>query len=185
MPKKKKNSQNKEEDDSSSREGRPSGLTLGDFISKKAPPRGKTTAPLPFNQVSAEAENVECLSSTSEMANVAYTTNIVQSDDSKVAALCEQIDDGKKTVRSAYFVCRTKKGRVPVVKVENRSSGKKVTLIEHVGGDGKSLVHDLKMKFGTGGLYKDNTIELQGDCKQKVTKYLNENKSLLKPYGTK
>ena len=83
----------------------------------------------------------------------------------------------------AYFVCRTKKGGIPV-KVENRSSGKKVTLVEHVKGDGKLLVSDMKNKFGTGGLFKDETIELQGDCIVKVTKYLNQNKHLLRPYNT-
>jgi len=83
-----------------------------------------------------------------------------------------------------YFVCRTKKGGVPV-KVESRSSGKKVTLVEHVGGDGKGLAQMLKNRFGTGGLYKDGVVELQGDCLVKVSKYLNENKQLLKPFGTK
>jgi len=80
-------------------------------------------------------------------------------------------------------VCRTKKGGLPV-KVENRSSGKKVTLVEHVQGDGKALVQVLKGKFGTGGLFKDGVVELQGDCLSKVSKYFNENKQLLKPYGT-
>lgn len=88
-------------------------------------------------------------------------------------------NDSKKCL----FICRTKKGGVPV-KVENRSSGKKVTIIEHVLGDYKLLLQDFKNMFGTGGLYRDGNIELQGDLKVKVSKYLNDNKHLLKPYGT-
>lgn len=89
----------------------------------------------------------------------------------------------KKTPAQDVFICRTKKGGLPV-KVENRSSGKKVTVIEHVVGNSKLILQEMKNKFGTGGINQGDFIELQGDCKTKVTKYLNDNKYLLKPYGT-
>ena len=89
----------------------------------------------------------------------------------------------KETSQQDVFVCRTKKGGLPV-KVENRSSGKKVTIIEHVVGNSKLILQEMKNKFGTGGVNLDDSIELQGDCKTKVTKYLNDNKHLLRPYGT-
>lgn len=89
----------------------------------------------------------------------------------------------KETSQPDVFVCRTKKGGLPV-KVENRSSGKKVTIIEHVVGNSKLILQEMKNKFGTGGVNQDDSIELQGDCKTKVTKYLNDNKHLLRPYGT-
>ena len=91
--------------------------------------------------------------------------------------------DNKESSQQGVFVCQTKKGGLPV-KVENRSSGKKVTIIEHVVGNSKIILQEMKNKFGTGGVNMGDSIELQGDCKTKVTKYLNENKHLLRPYGT-
>lgn len=89
----------------------------------------------------------------------------------------------KEISQRDVFVCRTKKGGLPV-KVENRSSGKKVTIIEHIVGNSKLILQEMKNKFGTGGVNLGDSIELQGDCKTKVTKYLNDNKHLLRPYGT-
>ena len=155
MPKKKK----KEHTDDP-HEGRPSGLTLGDFLVPQKLPSKK---------------NAAAVASTIDTAKV-----ILKEENPKIAEVEKQpvVKDQPKV----FFVCRTKKGGLPV-KVENRSSGKKVTIVEHVLGDGKSILTVMKNKFGTGGVNHGDFIELQGDCKTKVTKYLNENKHLLKPYG--
>ena len=60
-----------------------------------------------------------------------------------------------------------------------------MTLIENIKGDAKLFLQDLKIRFGTGGVVKDGVIELQGDFKVKLSKYINDNKQeLLKPYGS-
>ena len=135
-------------------EGRPGALTLGDFL-------------VPQNLPSK--------------MNAAVTSSASKAEDiqNKDKDISEQNREQQNV-----FVCRTKKGGLPV-KVENRSSGKKVTIIEHVIGDSKIILQEMKNKFGTGGVNQGDFIELQGDCKTKVTKYLNDNKHLLKPYGTK
>lgn len=101
----------------------------------------------------------------------------------EAASVLEQHMKEENVVEKICFVCRTKKGGIPV-KVESRSSGKKVTIIENVFGDYKILLQEFKTIFGTGGLFRDGSIELQGDLKVKVSKYLNDNKHLLKPYGS-
>ena len=145
MPKKKKAVS------SDPHEGRPSGLTLGDFLVTKSV---------------VDENNVGAVGCSSSITTI------------------ETAQDSKEQGSKIFFVCRTKKGGIPV-KVESRSSGKKVTLVEHVLGNGKLLLQELKNKFGTGGLLRDDCIELQGDCKTKVSKYFNDNKHLLKPYGSK
>lgn len=138
-------------------EGRPSGLTLGDFLVTKS------------------------VSGEDNAAPRSHPTAITTQTNPDVV---QHSQDKNKVDSNIFFVCRTKKGGIPV-KVESRSSGKKVTLVEHVLGDGKILLQELKNKFGTGGLLRDDCIELQGDCKTKVSKYFNDNKHLLKPYGSK
>ncbi|XP_057296916.1 uncharacterized protein LOC130625818 [Hydractinia symbiolongicarpus] len=166
MPKKKKN------ESADPNEGKPKNLTLGDFIVVKT--KKNDTKHTTSSSLLEERRGEEQFTEASGACSVDVTDCTKDTQHKE-----ENLDSSK-----IYFVCRTKKGGVPV-KVESRASGKKVTLVEHVGGDGKALVQILKNKFGTGGFYKDDFIELQGDFKLKVTKYLNDNKQLLRPYGTK
>ena len=124
------------------------------------------------------------ISSVYQVSQQVATVKITESQSSKQPSEQHSFIEAAPPEAPKFFIRRTKKGGVPV-KVESRASGKKVTLIENVEGDAKKLLQELKNKFGTGGLLKEGVIELQGDCLVKVTKYLNLNKQLLKPYGTK
>uniref|UniRef100_A0A7M5TQ24 SUI1 domain-containing protein n=1 Tax=Clytia hemisphaerica TaxID=252671 RepID=A0A7M5TQ24_9CNID len=146
----------KNEEQKDPHEGRPNHLTFGDFlVLKKTAGKDKTDT---------EAKISDETATNSNQGACALPADTIES--------------------TPVYVCRTKKGGIPV-KVENRSSGKKVTIIEHVLGNNKVILQELKTKLGTGGVNHGDFIELQGDCKTKVTKYLNDNKHLLKPYGTK
>ena len=167
-------------------EGRPSGLTFGDFITIKPKQNQKKTN---VNDKLNVAEQQAGASSSAFSVDKEHFTDaaIVDTDknnERQDGSVLLQYPEIEVTNNKFYFICRTKKGGLPV-KVESRSSGKKVTLIENVEGDGKELLHELKIKFGTGGILKSDSIELQGDNIVKVTKYLNERKHLLRPYGTK
>ena len=70
-----------------------------------------------------------------------------------------------------YKIGRTKKGGLPI-RVENRSKGKKVTVIFNVSGDLKILLSELKHAAGSGGVVKEDTVEIQGDKQEFVEKFL-------------
>lgn len=56
-----------------------------------------------------------------------------------------------------------------VVRVEKRSYGKIVTLIEGIPKDtAEETLKTLKKKLGCGGTYKDGILELQGDHRSKI-----------------
>lgn len=73
-----------------------------------------------------------------------------------------------------YRVNKTKKGGWPV-SFEKRAAGKVVTLLRGVSGDGDVLLKALKKHCATGGHYKDDQIELQGDHRVKVSAWLDRN----------
>ena len=145
MPKKKK-TENLEEP----REGRPDGLTLGDFLFQQIPGRQGSSA----------------------TASITLTSS------------CEEKESEEDEIGEKYFVRRTKKGSFPL-RVEKRSSGKKVTIVDNLVGNSKALLQDMKNKFGTGGIIKEDSLELQGDCLHKVSKYFNENKEIIVSYDFK
>ena len=70
-----------------------------------------------------------------------------------------------------YKIGRTKKGGLPI-RVENRNKGKKVTVIFNVSGDLKMLLSELKHAAGSGGVVKEDTVEIQGDKQDFVEKFL-------------
>lgn len=59
-----------------------------------------------------------------------------------------------------YTVRATKKGNVPIV-IESRKHHK-VVVLSNIEGDVEKLLSILKKKLGTGGVRKDNTIEVSG-----------------------
>jgi len=59
-----------------------------------------------------------------------------------------------------YTVRATRKGNVPIV-VESRKHHK-VVVLSNIEGDVEKLLSTLKKKLGTGGVRKDNTIEVSG-----------------------
>ena len=70
-----------------------------------------------------------------------------------------------------YTIGKTKKGSLPI-RVENRNKGKKVTVIFNVSGNLKELLSELKHAAGSGGVVKDDTVEIQGDKSEFVEKFL-------------
>ncbi|MCD6541967.1 MAG: stress response translation initiation inhibitor YciH, partial [Thermoplasmata archaeon] len=67
--------------------------------------------------------------------------------------------------------------QVVEIKIDKRRYGKTMTIIEGINDkatDMKSLVSKLKSICASGGTVKDGKIELQGDHREKVKKYLEE-----------
>jgi len=67
--------------------------------------------------------------------------------------------------------------QVVEIKIDKRRYGKTMTIIEGINDkatDMKSLVSKLKSICASGGTVKDGRIELQGDHREKVKKYLEE-----------
>lgn len=64
------------------------------------------------------------------------------------------------------------------ISVEKRKRGKVVTLAGGLvlqKGDLKDLARALRQACGTGGTFRGDTIELQGDCRQQVRDWLMKN----------
>ena len=72
-----------------------------------------------------------------------------------------------------YTVTRTKKGKLPI-SYENRSKGKKVTVISNVSGNAELLLTELRKRLGVGGVSRGTFIELQGDQQKFVEQFLNK-----------
>ena len=72
-----------------------------------------------------------------------------------------------------YTVTRTKKGKLPIT-YENRSKGKKVTVISNIGGNAELLLAELRKRLGVGGVSRGTFIELQGDQQKFVEQFLNK-----------
>ncbi|MFP4500820.1 MAG: translation initiation factor [Candidatus Hydrogenedentota bacterium] len=72
-----------------------------------------------------------------------------------------------------YKVRKTRKGALPV-RVEKRSRGKLVTIVEGVEGDASALLACLKKSCGAGGVLRDNHVEIQGDHRAYVIALLAE-----------
>lgn len=73
-----------------------------------------------------------------------------------------------------YRVAKTRKGGWPV-SFEKRAAGKLVTVVKNVSGDGNALLKALRKHCATGGVYKDDVIELQGDHRDRVEAFLIHN----------
>ncbi len=72
----------------------------------------------------------------------------------------------------------TKEEQKIKIRMERRRFGKKITIIEGLNMDKssvKGILKELKRKLACGGTYKDGTIELQGDHKEKAREILIRN----------
>lgn len=77
----------------------------------------------------------------------------------------------KAEIISLYQVARTRKGNWPV-RIEKRSGGKVVTIVEQISGDGKAFLKALQKSLGTGGKFDGCTVQIQGDHVTKVEAFL-------------
>jgi translation initiation factor 1 len=60
---------------------------------------------------------------------------------------------------------------------KNKRGGKTVSVIKDLPHNPKyfqKLAKDLKKTCGSGGVFKDDTIEIQGDCREKMKSYLEK-----------
>tara|TARA_B110000003_G_scaffold274315_1_gene314003 strand:- start:2489 stop:2818 length:330 start_codon:yes stop_codon:yes gene_type:complete len=65
----------------------------------------------------------------------------------------------------------------PIICKYEKRKGKPITIVEGYTGaddDFKSLAKDLKKKFSVGGSFKNDTIIIQGDFRDKIMNYLKE-----------
>lgn len=77
----------------------------------------------------------------------------------------------EKSTARAYRIAKTRKGGLPVA-VEKRARGKVVTVVRNVSGDSESLLNELKRRCGAGGVVREDSIEIQGDHRERVEAYL-------------
>ena len=64
------------------------------------------------------------------------------------------------------------------IRFEKRKKGKVVTIVSNLvltKGDMKDLAKELRQACGTGGTFKDDIIELQGDCQDYAREWLLKN----------
>ena len=130
-------------------EGRPADLTFGAFL-----PKARNGPQAIFSQENDEIANTDAQAQT---ANDSFPTEAPQSS--------EQIQE--------YTVTRTKKGKLPI-SYENRSKGKKVTVISNVSGNGELLLAELRKRLGVGGVSRGTFIELQGDQQKFVDEFFSK-----------
>ena len=77
----------------------------------------------------------------------------------KQACVCEQIVKGSQRIK---------------ITTDKKRYGKIVTLVTgfESGIDMKKITKELKNGLACGGMYRDNTIELQGDHRKKIKEFL-------------
>jgi translation initiation factor 1 (eIF-1/SUI1) len=141
-------------------EGRPAGPTLGSFIA------AKLEASTPSSSDAVIPDEPEPVPSRIDVSK-SLTPSVSTSDRYHTPKPSELVEDSAQI----FQIRRTKKGNLPV-SYENRNKGKKVTVIANVTGDAKMLLSELKHRAGCGGVIKGETIELQGDRRDLVTKFL-------------
>ena len=71
-----------------------------------------------------------------------------------------------------WSVEKTRKGGWPV-RFEKRAGNKAVTIIDRISGDAKALLTALKKHCGAGGTVREDSVELQGDHRQRVQAFLD------------
>ncbi len=71
-----------------------------------------------------------------------------------------------------WTVGKTRKGKYDI-RLEKRSGGKTVTIVDRVSGNCKELLKVLRKVCACGGAIKNGAIEIQGDHKEKIIAFLN------------
>jgi hypothetical protein len=72
-----------------------------------------------------------------------------------------------------YAVGKTRKGGW-ALSLERRAKGS-VTVLGNVTGDGKALLKALRKHCGAGGVFHDDRIEIQGDQREAIERFLKKN----------
>lgn len=72
-----------------------------------------------------------------------------------------------------YAVTRSRK-RNFVIRKERRGGNKSVTILENISGNREALLKDLKKHCATGGVCREDGVELQGDLMDKVQAWLEK-----------
>eukprot|EP00092_Neocalanus_flemingeri_P093544 GFUD01118897.1.p1 GENE.GFUD01118897.1~~GFUD01118897.1.p1 ORF type:complete len:183 (-),score=63.49 GFUD01118897.1:59-607(-) len=163
-------------------EEKPPGISLGDFMTV-APPRGskKTSSGVKVGveefpdlgqaQTVPNSDNgvgvSSCWGSRPSVATAAV--EVVRTDTANATPAVD--NKTEKPSGLPYTIGKTKKGSLPI-RVENRNKGKKVTVIFNVSGNLKELLSELKHAAGSGGVVREDTVEIQGDKSEFVEKFL-------------
>ena len=96
----------------------------------------------------------------------------------KAAALPEHVSAptvqaAKTPTPEAFRVERTRKGGLHI-RLEHRARGKMVTVIGNVAGDAEELLRQLKRHCGAGGVVREDSVEIQGDHRERIEKFLEK-----------
>ncbi|MGX1930080.1 translation initiation factor [Flagellimonas sp. 2504JD4-2] len=89
--------------------------------------------------------------------------------------------DGAKDAEPAYWM-----QDAPIICKYEKRKGKPVTILEGYTGadsDFKKLTRDLKSYLSVGGSYKNDTIIIQGDYRDKIMDFLKNNGFAVKRVG--
>ncbi|MBR9853973.1 MAG: translation initiation factor [Algicola sp.] len=90
-------------------------------------------------------------------------------------------ETGKVQEKSPYWLQDD-----PIICKYEKRKGKPITIIEGYNGavsDFKKLTKDLKTLLGVGGSFKNETIIIQGDYRDKIMEFLKENGFSVKRVG--
>ena len=82
------------------------------------------------------------------------------------------LDEPVKAIAHELFIQKE-----PMICKFEKRKGKATTIIEGYEGsdeDFKILAKEIKTKFSVGGTFKDDSIIIQGDYRDKIMKFLNE-----------
>jgi translation initiation factor 1 len=79
----------------------------------------------------------------------------------------------EKSFARPYRVAKTRKGRLPIA-LEKRARGKVVTVVKNISGDSEALLKELKRRCGAGGVVRDDSVEIQGDHRERIDAYIEE-----------
>lgn len=131
-------------------EGRPAELTFAAFLSTST------------NETQATLKSQE----TKETATASASAEEQIQDDIFPEQFSNRHEQGRE-----YTVTRTKKRKLPIT-YENRSKGKKVTVVSNITGNAEVLVVELRKRLGVGGVSRGTFIELQGDQQKFVEQFL-------------
>jgi len=80
---------------------------------------------------------------------------------------------GKASAKAAFKVARTRKGGFNLA-IERRSGGKSVTVVKYIEHGAEELLVALKKHCGAGGALREDGIEIQGEHRERIEKFLVE-----------